>query len=87
MGESNKTKRELLDEADKLLYIAWTALCKMRLRGRGSDCGLSHEVRMFALSFSHEEREGPGELQINGNGRYQAWRENLEKVAATGAKP
>ena len=61
--------KQTLKEADELLRIARTALQKMRLEGLGSDCRLSHEVRMFALEFSRESRDGPGVLQVNGTGR------------------
>ena len=66
---------QVVDEASQLLYIAYTAMCKMRLRGKGSDVGLSHEVRMFALEFSDDARDGPGELQVTGTGRYRKWRD------------
>ena len=62
---------EALKEADDLLRIARGAMWKLRLNGLGSDCRLSHEVRMFALDFSAESRDGPGVLQVNGTGRLQ----------------
>ena len=58
-----------LKEADDLLRIARGALWKLGLNGLGSDTRLSHEVRMFALEFSAESRDGPGVLQVNGTGR------------------
>jgi hypothetical protein len=64
---------KLLNEADDLLWIASDAMLKMGLRDKGSDCGLPHEVRKFALEFSDEGREGPGALQVRGTGRYRAW--------------
>jgi hypothetical protein len=60
-----------LEEADDLLRIARGAMLKLGLNGLGSDCRLSHEVRMFALDFSAESRDGPGVLQVNGTGRLQ----------------
>ena len=60
---------EALKEADDLLRIARGALWKLGLNGLGSDTRLSHEVRMFALEFSAESRDGPGVLQVNGTGR------------------
>ena len=60
---------EALKEADDLLRIARGALRKLGLNGLGSDTRLSHEVRMFALEFSAESRDGPGVLQVNGTGR------------------
>ena len=62
---------EALKEADDLLRIARDAMWKLGLNGLGSDCRLSHEVRMFALDFSAESRDGPGVLQVNGTGRLQ----------------
>jgi hypothetical protein len=62
---------ETLKEADDLLRIARDAMWKLGLNGLGSDCRLSHEVRMFALDFSAESRDGPGVLQVNGTGRLQ----------------
>ena len=62
---------EALKEADDLLRIARGAMWKLGLNGLGSDCRLSHEVRMFALDFSAESRDGPGVLQVNGTGRLQ----------------
>lgn len=59
----------LLKEAEDLIRTAWSAMLKMGLRDRGSDIGLPHEVRMFAMKFSEEGRDGPGELQIRGNAR------------------
>lgn len=61
---------EIIKEASNLLWLASWALGKMGLEGHGSDIGLPHELRMFALAFSREERDGPGLLQIRGNGRY-----------------
>ncbi len=77
---SEKTKMELLDEADELLHLAWSAMLKLGLRGCGSDTSLSHEVRMFALAFNEEGREGPGALQVTGSGQYRAWRKAFRKL-------
>jgi hypothetical protein len=55
-------------EADRLLRIALHAVFRLGLEGKGSDLGLCHEHRMYALNFSPEKREGPGALQVNGNG-------------------
>jgi hypothetical protein len=73
---------ERLTEADELLGIAWAALLKMRLHGLGSDCSLSHEVRMFALHFSQESRDGPGALQVNGTGDFMKWRKSARALIA-----
>ena len=71
---------ELLREADDLLFIASDAMLKMGLRDKGSDCGLPHEVRRFALEFSNEGRDGPGALQVRGTGRYRAWLTAARKI-------
>ena len=80
--------KAILGDAEELLYIAANALSKMRLTGHGSDCTLSHEVRMFALNFSPESRDGPGALQVNGNGRHmgvqRALRATLREEASDG---
>lgn len=70
---TNDEAIKLLDEAEDLLMDAWAAMVKLGLRDRGSDIGLSHEVRMFAAHFSDEGRDGPGALQIRGTGRFRAW--------------
>jgi hypothetical protein len=70
----------LLGEADDLLFIASDAMLKMGLRDKGSDCGLPHEVRRFALEFSNEGRDGPGALQVRGTGRYRAWLTAARKI-------
>jgi hypothetical protein len=83
-GGQDAKLRELLREADDLLWVASGAMLKMGLRDRGSDCGLSHEVRMFALEFSKEGRDGPGALQVQGTGRYNKWLKaarNIDRAA------
>lgn len=76
----NEKTRALLEEAERLIRLAWNAHSKMGLRDRGSDCRLSHEVRMFALDFSQEGREGPGVLQITGTGRMHKWLKSCRKA-------
>jgi hypothetical protein len=83
---SPEVERGLLDEAEELLKTAEWAMCKMRLKGRGSDCRLSHEERMFALDFSPEGRDGPGALQVRGSGKYHAWRKKLRALSSGGAQ-
>lgn len=77
---TKKELRALLDEAEELLMIARHAMMKDRLEGQGSNCRLPHEVRMFALEFSPEKREGPGALQVNGSGRYEKWRKAVHNL-------
>jgi hypothetical protein len=74
---TNKELQALLAEADTLLAIAWGAMVKDRLEGQGNNCRLPHEVRMFALDFSREKRNGPGALQVEGTGRYDRWRRDV----------
>lgn len=64
--------RALLLEAWELIDIAQSG-CRRTVRDQGSNIGLPHEARMFALNFSAEGRDGPGELQVRGNGRALAW--------------
>lgn len=82
--DSRKWK-ELVMSADDLLGTAWSAALKMRLSGRGSDCGLPHEVRMFALHFSPEGTVGPGALQVTGAGTFLAWRRLARAVISEAA--
>ena len=72
----------LVREADDLLGVARGAAMKLGLRDRGSDCRLPHEVRMFALDFSNEGRDGPGALQVRGTGRFLAWRRKARGIEA-----
>jgi hypothetical protein len=74
--------KKLLEEAEDLLRTARAAMLKMGLRDRGSDIGLSHEVRMFALEFSEEGRDGPGALQVRGTGRLTAWLKSVRAAAS-----
>ena len=71
---------EALEASEELLHTARHAMFKMRLNGRGSDCSLSHEVRMFALAFSYKHRDGPGALQINGTGEVYKYLKSSGKV-------
>lgn len=61
-----------LEEAGRLLRIAYYAKCKMGLTDRGGDCGLSHEVRMFAQHFSalDKNEDGKHEEFWKGDGAY-----------------
>lgn len=68
---------ELLDEAYKLILTAERALRKIGLADRGSDVSLTHEVRMFSRHFSAERRDGPGDLQVQGNGRADKWKRDV----------
>lgn len=69
-----------LDEAGELLGIAWSAMLKNGLSCRGDDCRLPHEIRVFALAFSREERDGPGALQVKGTGRFERWDEATRQL-------
>jgi hypothetical protein len=81
LTDAEEVKR-LLKTADELLGVAWGAMLKMGLRDLGSDCSLSHEVRMFALRFSAEGRDGPGVLQVRGTGEFMAWRKKARAMLA-----
>lgn len=70
---SRKELIALIAEAEELIRIANTANYALRLEGAGSDCTLKHEVRMFALDYSREGRDGPGALQVRGTGRSWKW--------------
>lgn len=86
LPDALRAAREALNEADDLLRIARYALVKMRLDGLGSDCRLSHEVRMFSLEFSKESRDGPGVLQVNGTGRAHKALKDIRDAIAIIAK-
>lgn len=64
--------RQVIDDAWRLLAIARSG-CDRLVRDEGSNVRLPHEVRMFALAFSPEGREGPAPLQVTGGGDVYQW--------------
>lgn len=85
-GAQEAVKSSLLREGWDLVRTARNALLKMGLRDRGSDCGLLHEVRMFSHDFSSEGRDGPGALQVRGNGKAEAWMKAVNAALAAASQ-
>lgn len=75
-------EQALLDEAWRLLRIAFVALYRLRLIDRGHDCSLPHELREFALAFSEDDTSGKHGQFRSGSGAYRKWREEIRAPAA-----
>lgn len=72
-----------VQEASNLLRTVRLAIGRLGLRDRGSDLSLPHEVRMVALAFNYEGREGPGELQVKGTGEARQCETDLWEAQKT----
>ena len=78
----NNQAADLLNEAWKLLDIAYRHMGKNGLRDEGDNCSLPHETRMFALHFSDEDiLEEPG--MRKGAGTYRDWRKKVNGLWET----
>lgn len=77
----------LLDEASRLLRIAFVALYRLRLIDRGHDLSLSHELREFAHDFSEDDTSGKHGQFKSGNGAYKKWREAVRAITSQPSSP
>lgn len=82
---TDRTGRDVIEEAWALLHIAYQAHQKLGLEGKG-DLGLSHEVRMFAAEFSQAEQpKTPQHMILSGTGRYWKWRNDVKELLLQGS--